>query len=286
MAGSLPDIQVDQYRRDGYLSPLRVLSHEQALACRATVEALEGGYADSALPHPANFYFRVNAHVVVPCVAEITRHPAVLDMVESILGPDLLVWSAELFIKEARTDKIVSWHQDLTYWGLGADAEQVTAWIAISPATVESGCMRFVPQSHRQDIQPHNDTFSDNNLLSRGQEIAVEVDESSAVDITLQPGEMSLHHGRMFHASGPNVSNDRRIGIAIRYVTPQVRQQIGSHDYAMLVRGIDRQKNWMHVAAPTTPFDPACLELHAEIRAEQTKALAQGVDNNAMYRGA
>lgn len=286
MSGSLSSSQRKHYQDQGYLSPLRIFTEQQAKSYRATVESLEAEFADADLLHPTNFYFRVNSHVVVPCVAEVTRHPILLDMVESILGPDLLVWSAELFIKEAGTEKIVSWHQDLTYWGLGSEPQQVTAWLAISPATTESGCMRFLPESHHQDIQPHRDTFAENNLLSRGQELAVNIDESKAVDIELQPGEMSLHHGRMFHASGPNVSADRRIGIAIRYVTPSVKQQVGSHDYAMLVRGIDRQKNWLHVAAPTIPFNASSVALHAEIRAEQTKALGQGIDKKAMYRGA
>jgi len=285
MAGSLSDEEIAHYNEAGYLSPLDVLSKAQAAEWRTTAEALETQYADAALPNPVNHYLRVNAHIVLPCVAEITRHPAILDRVESILGPDLLVWSAELFIKEANTDKIVSWHQDLTYWGLGADAEQITAWVAISPATVESGCMQFLPGSHKQAIQPHRDTFADDNMLSRGQVLVTDINPADTIDIELQPGQMSLHHGRMFHGSGPNTSDDRRIGIAIRYVTPRVRQQVGSHDYAMLVRGADRLQNWYHIAPPHEPLTEERLALHAEIRAEQSKALAQGVAAAKMYTG-
>ena len=130
-----------------------------------------------------------------------------LDAIESILGPDLLLWSCEYFIKEANSRNMVSWHQDLTYWGMDGSDHEVTAWVALSPATEHSGCMKFVAGSHRESLVPHTDTFADNNLLSRGQEIAVEVDEEDATIAALKPGQMSLHHGRMFHASGPNTTN-------------------------------------------------------------------------------
>ena len=105
-----------------------------------------------------------------------------------------------MFIKEANTSKVVSWHQDLTYWGLD-DVEEVTAWVALSPANLESGCMRFVPGSHKKQLVAHKDTFDENNLLTRGQEIAVEVDDSDGADVVLKTGQASLHHGHLFHAS-------------------------------------------------------------------------------------
>ena len=190
-----------------------------------------------------------------------------------------MLWSAELFIKEAGTAKIVSWHQDLTYWGLGETDDEVTAWLALSEVSRASGCMRFVSGSHHQRIVAHRDTFHADNLLSRGQEIAVEVDEADARFVELHPGQMSLHHGRMFHASGPNVSSDRRIGVALRYVTPGVRQQVAKRDYAMLMRGADRQRNWINVAPPPGPFDAASLRLYEEILQAQSTTLAQGAED-------
>ena len=88
----------------------------------------------------------------------------------------------------------------------------MTAWVALSPATIESGCMRFVAGSHKQPIVPHFDTHAEQNLLTRGQEIEVEVEEADATDVVLRPGQVSLHHGHLFHASNPNDSDDRRIG--------------------------------------------------------------------------
>ncbi|WP_254447883.1 phytanoyl-CoA dioxygenase family protein [Ruegeria arenilitoris] len=230
-------------------------------------------------------YKRVNAHVVMPSVARIALDPRVLDVVQGVLGPDILLWSAELFIKEPRTTQVVGMHQDLTYWGMGETPDQLTAWIALSPATVESGCMDFVKGSHRNPILPHNDTFSDNNLLSRGQEVAVDVAEEDKTHIELRPGQMSLHHGLTIHGSGPNVSNDRRIGLAIRYLNPNAQQKIADRDYAMLARGRDKVGNFIQIPAPTELFSADALNLHAQIRLDQAKAMAQGASKNLQLYG-
>ena len=276
MTTSLSAGQIARYGEDGYLFPLQVMDEVEAAGYRQRVEALERHYAADGLPRPIGSYLRANAHYVSPLIAELATLPAILDAVEGILGPDLMIWSSDLFIKEPASPKIVSWHQDLTYWGLGATDLQVTAWLALSPVTRASGCMRFVAGSHRNDIVPHNDTFDENNLLSRGQEIAVEVDENEAVDVVLAPGQISLHHGRMFHASGPNVSADRRIGMAIRFVTPEVRQLVGERDYAMLVRGIDDRHNFVNVARPSHDFAADSLERYERIIADKAVALGQG----------
>lgn len=281
--GHLSDELKTCYRDDGFLFPIQAVSAEQAALWRAELEEIEREWRAADLPLPLNNYKRVNAHVVMPLMAEIANHSAILNCVEGVLGPDLLIWGAEFFIKEAGTKHIVSWHQDLTYWGMGATDHQCTAWLALSPATTDSGCMRFVAGSHKQAIVPHNDTFDEMNLLSRGQEIAVEVDEADATAIELQPGQMSLHHGLTFHASGPNMSGDRRIGVAIRYVSPDAKQEVADRDYAMLARGVDRTGNFINFAKPERLFAPNALKLYDEIRREQAKALAQGTDRVQLY---
>lgn len=219
---------------------------------------------------------------MIPVLAELAANPFILDHVEPLIGPDILIWGCELFIKEPHTDKIVSWHQGMTsYWGLGEEANGdtehlVSAWLVLSPATVQSGCMRFVAGSHGQDIVEHVDTFSENNLLSRGQEVAVEVDESEATDVVLHPG-------RMFHASGPNASDDRRTGLVVRYVTPDVRQPVGERDYAMLARGCDAKGNWNHVRSPDRPFTPHSLEIFEAVTAAQKQSLAAGAAREFTY---
>ncbi|MEM7292386.1 MAG: phytanoyl-CoA dioxygenase family protein, partial [Pseudomonadota bacterium] len=269
-----PSSLATQYRREGYAFPLDCFSeHEVGIAQNALTEV--EAYQGSELSRSIARYLRVNAHLVFPFVVDLARSPKLLDYVEQILGENILIYSAEFFIKEANTEKIVTWHQDLTYWGLGETDEELTAWIALSNVNVESGCMRFLPGSHHQRIQPHSDSFDENNLLSRGQEVSVEVDESAAVNIVLQPGQVSLHHGRMFHASGPNQSQNRRIGLVIRYITPQVEQS-GARGYAMIARGIDTSGHWCHVAPPVENFEERNVALHNRIRAEQEEVLMSG----------
>jgi ectoine hydroxylase-related dioxygenase (phytanoyl-CoA dioxygenase family) len=195
-------------------------------------------------------------------------------VVEDVLGPNLLCWSSSFFIKEARDPAFVSWHQDSTYWGL-SEPDVATAWVAFSESSVESGAMRMIPGTHREQVA-HRDTFAPDNLLSRGQEIMVEVDEVSAVDVVLRPGEMSLHHVRMFHGSPPNRSADRRIGYAIRYIPTHVRQLSDVRDTATLVRGVDAYHHFDPEAPPERDLAPAARAQHAAIMARQGEILYRG----------
>jgi len=273
MTNSLSPQQLAQYRDNGFLFPLDLLDAQQLDHAQNELRRIETEFNPTNLTKNVSQYLRINAHLLFPFVYKIAGLANLLDQVESILGPDILIYSAELFIKEPNTPKIVSWHQDLTYWGLGETDEELTAWVALSDVNVESGCMRFLPGSHRQAIQPHRDTFDEHNLLSRGQEVAVDVDEKDTVNVELKPGQVSFHHGRMFHASGPNQSENRRIGVAIRYVTPDVRQQIGERDHAMMARGRDSGGNWIHLTPPADNFDASNLVLYEQIRQQQVKVL-------------
>lgn len=242
----MPTTWLSDYEHQGYHFPLRVFDEGQAADYRATLEEIESRYQDS--PELKKLAIS-QSNSLIPFVDEITRSDTVLSQVKKILGPNILVWNSSFFIKEAHTDDFISWHQDLTYWGL-TDSHEVTAWIALSEASVQSGCMKFVPGSHSGSIVEHRDTFDENNLLSRGQELAVEVNEADAVNVVLQPGEMSLHHGQVFHSSNNNRSDDRRIGLAIRYITPDMKQTIDEKTDAKLVAGVDGHKNFNLRPAP------------------------------------
>jgi ectoine hydroxylase-related dioxygenase (phytanoyl-CoA dioxygenase family) len=173
----------------------------------------------------------------------------------------------------------VSWHQDSTYWGLDPD-DVITAWVAFTPSNLESGCMKVIPGTHTESQIPHVDTFHQDNLLSRGQEIAVEVDESKAVDVILRPGEISLHHIKLVHGSAPNRSADRRIGFAIRYIPTHVRQT-KVRDSATLVRGVDAYHHFDYEPRPRHDIDAGALAAHADAIGRQVKALYEGTDKTA-----
>jgi chlorinating enzyme len=245
----------DAFRRDGYVYPIRALTEEVATSLRHTLEAAEAAAPDAEVKSMVTGL----PHLIMPEFYDIVRDPALTGPVSEIMGEDLLVWGCSFFTKEPHTKSFVSWHQDLTYWGLD-DADQITAWVALSPATVESGCMRFVPGSHLQDLVPHRDTFDPENLLTRGQEAVVEVKDEDAVNIVLPTGRMSLHHGRIFHASHPNRSDDRRIGLAVRYIKPSMRQTSGAKTIAVLARGEDRFGNFELADRPKGGFAPEDIE--------------------------
>ena len=260
---------VARYRRDGFLFPIQVLTPEEAAGYRARLEAVErerGGPLGGELRH--------KGHLLFTWLDDLIRHPRILDAVEDLLGPDLLCWSSSFFIKEARDPAFVSWHQDSTYWGL-SEPDVVTAWVAFSESSVESGAMRMVPGSHTEQVA-HRETFAPDNLLSRGQEIAVEVDEARAVDVVLRPGEMSLHHVRMFHGSPPNRSADRRIGYAIRYIPTRIEQVAGSGDSATLVRGVDAYHHFDAEQQPAADLDAGARAHHADIMKRQGELLYRG----------
>jgi hypothetical protein len=234
------------YERDGFYFPYDVTEEGYAAELLADLEAAE---AELAGDRVRLSHLRSYPSQLLPSFAALIRHPRLIDAVSQIIGPDLLVWSCGFFIKEPGSKSYVSWHQDLNYWGLDGDRE-VTAWYALTPATIETGCMRFVAGSHKQADVPHVDSFAPDNLLTRGQEIAVEVDEASAVNVELRPGQVSFHHGHLFHASRPNLTNARRLGVAIRYVAPAMKQTSGDKLLVSHVAGKDEYGHFEHMPPP------------------------------------
>ena len=261
--------QIAQYQSEGFVSPVRVMSEEAALELRARLEQFEraqGGPLQGALRH--------KSHLRFTWLSDLVHNANIVDTVEDLYGPDLLCWTTNFFIKEARAPSFVSWHQDSTYWGLSSP-DVVTAWVALTDSTLENGAMEVIPGSHALDQIPHRDTFSKDNLLTRGQEIAVSMDAGAARALCLRPGEMSLHHVRIVHGSAPNRSEQRRIGFAIRYIPTRVRQLQGE-DSATLVRGVDVFRTFAHEPVPVRDHDPPMQALHQEITKRNAQILYRG----------
>jgi non-heme Fe2+,alpha-ketoglutarate-dependent halogenase len=265
----LTEAQIAQYEAEGYLAPIRVMEEGEALGLRHKLEAVE-----AEMGGPLRGDLRHKTHLLFPFLAELVRRPRILDAIEDVLGPDILCWSSNFFIKEAADPAFVSWHQDSTYWGLSSP-DVATAWVALTPSNDANGAMAVVPGSHKLDQMPHRDTFHRHNLLTRGQEIAVAVDEAKAVPLNLRPGEMSLHHVRLVHGSAPNPSFDRRIGFAVRYIPTHLRQLEGE-DSATVVRGADRFHHFEHEPRPTVDMDPELLALHRQIAERNARILYRG----------
>jgi non-heme Fe2+,alpha-ketoglutarate-dependent halogenase len=269
MTKLLTQAQLKQFNELGYVSPIRVMSDKQAGSIRETLEAYEsknGGPLKGALRH--------KTHLLFADLNELVRQEKIVDAIEDLYGANILCWTTNFFIKEASDPAFVSWHQDSTYWGL-SKPDVVTAWVALSESNASNGAMQVLPGTHLMDQIAHRDTFSKDNLLTRGQEVAVDVDPAQAVSINLQPGEMSLHHVRIIHGSPPNTSNQRRIGFAIRYIPTYVRQ-IEGDDSATLVRGIDSFNTFEHEPRPSKDFDPAFVALHQAIAERSAQILFKG----------
>jgi hypothetical protein len=265
----LSQSQIDRFWRDGCVFPVRVMPEADAIEIRRRLEEFEkasGGPLKGALRH--------KSHLLFTWLADLVRNSKVVDAIEDLYGPNLLCWTTNFFIKEARNPAFVSWHQDSTYWGLDRP-DVVTAWVALTPSNKANGAMEFIPGTHTRDQIPHRDTFAKNNLLTRGQEVAVAVDESQAVAIELQPGEISLHHVRLVHGSPPNPSNDRRIGFAIRYI-PTTVAQVAGEDSATLVRGTDTHRHFELEPRPARDMDPEFVALHERIAERNAQILYRG----------
>ena len=257
MLKSLTEEQVQKYNRDGYVFPMRVLSAAEAAEALRHVEDFE---KEQAVEAQAKLLFK--AHLPFRWLSDLVRHPKILDAVEDVIGPNILCWGTSFFQKNARDPRFVSWHQDSYYYGL-EPPDTLTAWVALTPSNLESGCVRVMPGTHNGDRyiefvnEPHGD-----NLLPRGQTIKG-LDLSKAVPMVLEPGEFSMHHEATVHGSDANQSDHRRIGVSIHYIAPHVKRvkfnKPGVRPTAALVRGVDEHGHWDHEPRTEVEFDPAAL---------------------------
>lgn len=265
MAKILSDAAISQLKDDGFHFPIPCISEAQATDYRQQLEAFEaanGGALTGA--------HRFKTHLLFKWLADLIRQPQILDKVEGLIGPNILCWTTHWFIKEADSPNYVSWHQDNNYWGLDTK-DLVSVWVALSPATVASGCMRMLPGSHLQPTMPHVDTSAEHNMLTRGQTIDVEIDESLAVDIELRTGDAALFAYEIAHASPPNTTDDRRIAVVLRYIPPTAKQVLADWDSAALVRGEDNFGHFEHEPVPTQDMDPPAVAFHAKAEEQQRK---------------
>ena len=272
MGKVLNEATVKRFHRDGFFAPVPVASRDEALRMRARLESYEAEHGG-----PLKGSVRFKSHLLFKWLADFIRSARVLDPVEDIIGPDIMVWSTDWWLKEANSPSYVSWHQDSQYWGLDSE-KLVTVWVALSPSNLASGCMRYMPGSHLGPDLPHRETYHDDNLLTRGQEITEGIDESRAVNVELEPGEGSIFAFRIAHASHPNRTDDRRIGLAIRFIPPDARQVRSEHDSVALVRGADTHGHFELEPEPECDFDPNAMEFHRWAEEERRKILYHGTD--------
>ena len=254
MTKLLAAIQLAQYAGNGYVNPVSAFPAEQAIAYRHKLE--ENERMQGLAPDR-----RRKMHLYLKWADEIVHHPRILDAVEDLVGPDILLYHLTLWLKEPRTDAFISWHQDSTYFGL-SPAEHVTAWVALSDSNLESGCVQVAPGSHLRGQVAHGVEKKDANMLSTGQKVELP-DDASIDTMVLRPGEFSLHHTHLLHNSMANRSDDRRIGLGLSYIPTRCRCSSRQRLSATLVRGEDRFGNFDLDPRPARDFDDIALGVHA-----------------------
>ena len=274
MTAVLTPEQIEQFNTEGYVTPVRIMDAAEAGTLRAKLEATEAARGGKLAPTE-----RSKAHMLFKWLDDLIRDPRVLDPIEQLIGPNILCWNTLFWIKEAQSPSFVSWHQDTKYWGLSSE-RVITAWLALSPASLDAGCMRVMPRTHIGDVLPHDDQYHQDNLLTRGQQITEGVDDAEAIYMPLQVGEMSLHNYRLAHASGPNNTDDRRIGVSMHFMPTETGQIVGNWDSAALVRGEDTFGNFTHTPIPTADFDEEAVAFHAKAAQAINEIVYTGADEN------
>jgi len=218
------------YENNGFYFPLKVISENESLnICNQLENLVNKSDID------INKIYS-NPNYLIPDIYNITISKIIINCVETLIGENIYVLEAVLFVKEPYTDDFISWHQDLTYWGFDSD-RVVTAWVSLNGSNQENGCMRFIIGSQNEGIVDHKETYEKNNMLSRGQVIKDKIDESKSIIVKLNPGEMSLHHGKLFHSSERNKSKNKRVGLAIRYISSDIKHQSGHKFYSHHISG-------------------------------------------------
>lgn len=243
MPKTLSPEQVDQYHRDGYVSPVRVVSNEETADFRRQMEDSEAA-GDLRGIGQTKFYLRF------PWVHKMATRPALLDAVEDLIGPNIMLYHNTVWFKEGSNGTYVSWHQDNTYFGHDP-CDVLTAWVAITPTTIDNGCIQFLPRTQKLgQLDLKEPDIHGGNMLSSGQTVDFDPTSAEPVPIELQPGECSLHHALLIHGSLPNNAPERRMGITFIYHPPQLGQLGDSRTSALLVRGEDPYGKFDHEQAP------------------------------------
>ena len=261
--------EIQQYKEDGYIAPIDVLSKEEAEEVKKEIEYIEKKWPDELKGLGRNY-----AHLISPILDKVSHNSKILDAVESIIGKDILVCGTTLFIKNPDKKGFVSFHQDAKYIGLEPH-NWVTAWLAVTDSNEENGCMRMYKGSHKKDLKFHNQKFDENNLLTRGQTIE-DIPINETTPVILKAGQLSLHHPTIIHGSGLNKSKERRIGFAIQsYIGANVDEVLGKI-YVQQARGNDTFKFHEHVKRPTELMNENDIKTRKKANEELSKIFYSG----------
>jgi hypothetical protein len=253
--------EVARFRRDGFLSPLPLLSEAERAECLAGVARFEA-FIGEPINASDELKWRTMPYLILPWAAALAHDPRILDVIEALIGPNMLVYTSTFFIKEAHSPTIAAWHQDSTYYGI-EPKDEVCAWIALTEASHEAGCMECLSVAGAPRQLRHAARIVKNSVNRGAQMIVEPFDDSAPVGMPLRAGEFSLHHGLCVHRSGPNLAGHRRLGLGLNFIPPHVKPVGSVRPAAMLVRGTDAYQNFQPVKPPTDELSAEALATHA-----------------------
>ena len=239
-----------KYEKDGFVFPVQVISSEEAIIHRQILEDAERKIGP--------LHYKTKIHTILTSPYKLATNSLILDLVEKIIGPNILLHNVTYIIKEANSLSHVSWHQDLTYWGFSHD-DQVSVWLALSSVNKQNGAMKMIPGSHKRGMMKHKVTKDKNNVLFQGQTVE-RVNENKAILCELLPGQASFHHRWTLHSSSANRTSDRRIGLNIQYLATHVKQTKNNLDSSICVRGEDKYNNFNLDKPARLDLDRTALE--------------------------
>ena len=262
---ALTPAQLDSYREQGFVFPLRVFDTARALGLRRRFEAFERGAMAARYAGREHELYRFKAHLLFTWADEIVHNPRSLDVIEDVIGPNILAWTVGVFVKDPHSDYAVPWHQDSAHTGVDQPDKLVRLWHALSVARPENGTMRLLPGSHKLGELRHISRSTSDGLALRDAHADIDIDEARTVPATLAAGEACLFSGQTLHSSGPSTSDERRINVVVAYMPPSVRPA-SAEESAMLVRGVDRYGHWRREPRPRADMDPAAITAHRRAR--------------------
>ncbi len=256
---SLTTEQVDFFNYNGFLSPVELLQPKELNSCLEGLRRFED-WLGAPVNHAKDFNFRSMNHCCLPWIADLAHDPRILDPIEALIGPDIMVYTSTFFIKDPGSPAITAWHQDSTYYGL-TPPEEVTVWIALTNASEEAGCLEALTFNGKPSQMRHAVHVVEHSVNRAAQSITDEL----AVEGTLMPlkaGQFSMHHGLCLHRSAPNRTGERRVGLGMNFISPKLSGKLAKKPCAMLVRGEDRFGNFEHLPRPKGELDAEALSVH------------------------
>ena len=254
--------QLAYYRYNGFLFPIPALSRDEIAYFLAGLERFESDLGSPVAA--ADVKWRSHAYAHSPWFDRLIRHPRILDAIEDVIGPDILAWTSTFFIKEPNSPTFAAWHQDGTYFGL-QPKQQVCAWVALTDATREAGCMEHLSARGAPRQLQHAPLGLKDSINRAGQTIMEPFDHSNPVAMALPAGSFSLHHELSVHRSAPNHAAHRRVGIGLNYIPTHVRVDGPVRCQAMLVRGQDSYGHFDLIDPPSAERDAAALAVHQQV---------------------